>query len=195
MTPVIWSTLFFATCYGLEFFAHWLITGSRTTRYYPLFYALPALLVGHAVSLPVFFFSAMLMVTAITDLHYMLIHRIVTLGMLPLALGYTYYSCGDQAFLLALAGAATGYLFLWALKAWFWYTRGIDGLGEGDLDLVAFIGALVGVEQVFTVRTLAATSALMVVGIAIYAGRMHPQAPMPFGTFLALAGLVIYCLC
>ena len=95
------------------------------------------------------FFSA-LIVTIRTDLEKMLISRYVTLFLIPLAWlliaikfvsahGLIPISLHESIF-----GSIFGYLILYIIAKTFHWRTGRQGMGQGDLDLLAFIGAFTG---------------------------------------------------
>jgi leader peptidase (prepilin peptidase)/N-methyltransferase len=90
----------------------------------------------------------------------------------------------------AVIGAAAGYGFLWCVYWGFWWWRGVEGIGHGDLKLFAALGAWLGWAGLVQVLVLAsATGAL--VGLAMLATRrMKRDEPLPFGPFLAVAGCI-----
>lgn len=87
----------------------------------------------------------------------------------------------------ALAGAVAGGAVLMAVR-WGWKRMtGVDGMGLGDVKMLAMIGAFLGWRQVGVVLFLASlTGAVFGVGLAA-TGRRSLQAKLPFGTFLAVA--------
>ncbi len=87
----------------------------------------------------------------------------------------------------SLIGAATGAGVLLAVR-WLWRRlRGVDGMGLGDVKMLAGIGAFLGWRQVWVVLFLASLAGA-IVGIALAArGGRSMQTRLPFGTFLALA--------
>jgi len=90
----------------------------------------------------------------------------------------------------AVIGAAAGYAFLWVVYWAFWWWRGIEGIGFGDLKLFAAIGAWLGWGALVQVLVVA-SAAGAVVGIAMLATRrLKHDEPLPFGPFLALAGCI-----
>ncbi len=99
----------------------------------------------------------------------------------------------DQQWLAHLLGAVIcGGLM--ALVAWVWKrTKGLDGLGFGDVKLMAALGLLLGPERGMWVLSSAALAGA-VWGLALQRlhGRGHesPETPIkiPLGLFLALAG-------
>ncbi len=90
----------------------------------------------------------------------------------------------------AVIGAIAGYLFLWCVFWLFKLLRGIEGIGYGDLKLLAALGAWLGWIALPQVLLIAAVSGAMVGLIAMGRGRMGFEEPLPFGPFLALGGIV-----
>ncbi len=91
-----------------------------------------------------------------------------------------------DAILGVLIGA--GILIL-VINYWFWL-RGEEGMGLGDVNMLALIGAFLGWQGVLTTMFLATLSGA-IVGLALLAaGRLGLQSRLPFGLFLALGGIV-----
>jgi leader peptidase (prepilin peptidase)/N-methyltransferase len=94
----------------------------------------------------------------------------------------------------ALIGAALGAGVLLGIR-WVWFRlTGVDGMGLGDVKMLAMIGAFLGWQQVIVVLFLS-TLCGAVVGVMLAALQKRSlQAKLPFGTFLAasayLASLV-----
>ena len=90
-------------------------------------------------------------------------------------------------FVASVAGAALGAGVLLFVR-WGWKRlRGVDGMGLGDVKMLAMIGAFLGWRQVGVVLFLASRSGA-VIGLALAAtGRRSMQTRLPFGTFLAVA--------
>jgi leader peptidase (prepilin peptidase)/N-methyltransferase len=88
----------------------------------------------------------------------------------------------------AVIGAAAGYAFLWCVYWGFWWWRGVEGIGHGDLKLFAALGAWLGWAGLVQVLVLASAAGALV-GLALLATRrMKRDEPLPFGPFLAIAG-------
>jgi leader peptidase (prepilin peptidase)/N-methyltransferase len=87
----------------------------------------------------------------------------------------------------AVAGAVLGATVLLAIR-WAWKTAtGVDGMGLGDVKMLAMIGAFLGWQQVIVVLFLSTFAGAAVgLGLAV-AGKRSLQARLPFGTFLAIA--------
>jgi leader peptidase (prepilin peptidase)/N-methyltransferase len=89
----------------------------------------------------------------------------------------------------AVLGAMAGYLSLWTVYKVFKWLTGKEGMGYGDFKLLAALGAWLGWQMLPLVIILSAVVGT-VTGIAMIAiGRHSRQAPIPFGPFLAAAGL------
>jgi leader peptidase (prepilin peptidase)/N-methyltransferase len=90
----------------------------------------------------------------------------------------------------AVVGAIAGYLCLWSVYWGFKLLTGREGMGYGDFKLLAAIGAWLG-WQVLPLVILLSSLAGAAIGIAlIAAARLGRSVPMPFGPYLAIAGVV-----
>ena len=91
-------------------------------------------------------------------------------------------------------GAMAGYGILWAVHHGFRLVTGREGMGYGDFKLLAALGAWLG-WQALPAVVLLASLAGATAGIALAArGRGLRELRLPFGPFLATAGLLmLYC--
>lgn len=106
-------------------------------------------------------------------------------GLVASALGWT-ISLPD-----ALWGAVAGYLSLWAVYWLFKLTTGKEGMGFGDFKLLAALGAWLGLKMVLPI-VLGASVIGAIVGIVMkVSGQLREGRFVPFGPFLAGAGLVV----
>ena len=91
-----------------------------------------------------------------------------------------------EALVGALAGA--GVLIL-LINFWYWL-RSEEGMGMGDVNMMALVGAFLGWKGALTALVLAATSgALVGIGLMV-SGRLGMRSKLPFGVFLAFGGLL-----
>ena len=90
----------------------------------------------------------------------------------------------------AIVGAVAGYLTLWSVYWLFKLATGKEGMGYGDFKLLAALGAWLGWQMLPLVIVLSALVG-SVVGITmiVVLGRDR-QIPIPFGPYLAGAGLI-----
>jgi leader peptidase (prepilin peptidase)/N-methyltransferase len=90
----------------------------------------------------------------------------------------------------AVIGAAAGYLVLWSIYWLFKLATGKEGMGYGDFKLLAALGAWMGWTMLPTIILLSSVVGAMV-GIALIVFARHGRNnPIPFGPYLAAAGLV-----
>jgi leader peptidase (prepilin peptidase)/N-methyltransferase len=90
----------------------------------------------------------------------------------------------------AVLGAAAGYLVLWSVYWVFKLVTGREGMGFGDFKLLAAIGAWLGWKMLPLV-ILASSLVGAVVGIVLMVvARRGRDVPIPFGPYLAGAGLI-----
>lgn len=155
-------------------------------------------------------FSALLVGLIFSDLEERILPDEMTLGGVVLGLGFAWFvRIGDfsaQAILWlvglqppekfrslseAAMGAALPAVFLWGGGWLYEKVRHREGLGFGDVKLIAMVGAFLGLHSALFTLILGSISG-SVVGFA-YIKLTHQDAStyeLPFGTFLGLAALV-----
>jgi leader peptidase (prepilin peptidase)/N-methyltransferase len=136
-----------------------------------------------------------LIVLTMIDIDHQLLPDNITYPLLWLGLGFSLLH--DPAANLpfpdtqtAIIGAIAGYLSLWSVYWLFKLATGKEGMGYGDFKLLAVLGAWLGWQMLPLIILLSAVVGA-VVGIAmiILLDRDH-QIPIPFGPYLAGAGLI-----
>lgn len=91
----------------------------------------------------------------------------------------------------AFWGTVAGYLFLWSVYWLFKLVTGKEGMGYGDFKLLAALGAWLGWQALLPVVLMSSLIGA-VVGIALkFSGGLREGLYLPFGPFLAGAGLVV----
>ncbi len=90
----------------------------------------------------------------------------------------------------AVIGATAGYLALWAVYWIFKWATGKEGMGYGDFKLLAAIGAWLGWQMLLPVILLSSFVGAAI-GITLILAKDHSRnIPIPFGPYLASAGLI-----
>jgi leader peptidase (prepilin peptidase) / N-methyltransferase len=91
----------------------------------------------------------------------------------------------------AVLGAAVGSGLLWAVAEGYFRLRGREGMGLGDVKMMAAVGAFLGLKR--TLMTVLAGSLLgSVIGIAVISiSRKGRDYELPFGTFLGAGALLV----
>jgi leader peptidase (prepilin peptidase)/N-methyltransferase len=130
------------------------------------------------------FGCALIVLFAIDFEHYILPNVItlpgIVVGFLLSAIG------GEPGWLSSLIGIVAGGGFLWLLiEAWY-LVRRVEGMGFGDVKMMAMIGAFLGWQLTFVTLVIASLAgSLLGLGL-IASGRGEMSTKLPFGTFLAL---------
>jgi leader peptidase (prepilin peptidase) / N-methyltransferase len=90
----------------------------------------------------------------------------------------------------AVIGAMAGYVSLWAVYWLFKLATGKEGMGYGDFKLLAALGAWMGWTMLPTIIILSsAVGAIVGIGLIVFA-RRDRNNPIPFGPYLAAAGMI-----
>lgn len=90
----------------------------------------------------------------------------------------------------AVIGAAGGYLALWSVYWVYKLATGKEGMGYGDFKLLAAIGAWLGwqlLPQVILLSSLVGAAIGISLIVILRRGR---DVPIPFGPYLAIAGVI-----
>lgn len=97
----------------------------------------------------------------------------------------------SKTLLESIAGAAAGSGVLLAIALAYKLIRKVEGMGMGDVKMMAMLGAVVGWEPLFPLFVLASVTGA-VVGLFIAArSEERMQVAVPFGVFLGMAFLVV----
>ncbi|PMQ15330.1 A24 family peptidase [Janthinobacterium sp. AD80] len=90
----------------------------------------------------------------------------------------------------AVIGAAAGYLALWSVYWAYKLATGKEGMGYGDFKLLAALGAWLGWTMLPTIILLSSiVGAVVGIGLIVFARHSRDKV-IPFGPYLAAAGLV-----
>jgi len=90
----------------------------------------------------------------------------------------------------AVIGAMAGYVSLWAVYWLFKLVTGKEGMGYGDFKLLAALGAWMGWAMLPTIIILSsAVGAVVGIALIVFA-RRDRNNPIPFGPYLAAAGMI-----
>lgn len=90
----------------------------------------------------------------------------------------------------AALGAVFGYLALWSVYWVFKLLTKKEGMGYGDFKLLAALGAWLGWQMLPLVILLSSVVGAVVGIVLMVLARMGRNIPLPFGPYLAMAGLI-----
>lgn len=134
-------------------------------------------------------FCAALVALAAIDVEHFLLPDRITLPGIVIALAMQPLLAWG-ALPSALQGALFGAGILLVMAGLWEVLRGVEGMGLGDVKMLAMIGAFLGVSGV-AVTLVVASFAGSATGLALMArGRVGLASKLPFGVFLAAGGLV-----
>jgi len=85
-------------------------------------------------------------------------------------------------------GAAAGYGIFWLTYQIFKLVTGKEGLGLGDLKLLAMLGAWAGWQALASIIFLSSLIGSLVGLYLVLFRRRQRSVPIPFGPYLAVAG-------
>jgi leader peptidase (prepilin peptidase)/N-methyltransferase len=117
--------------------------------------------------------------------------------VVPLPAGIASMLAGAESPQLAsLIDASAGALLLgggfWAVAAFYHWWRGVEGLGLGDVKLVAMLGMFLGLDA--AIFAVALSSVLGLAGGIVWIALLRKDArtyELPYGTFLSAGGLLL----
>ena len=133
-------------------------------------------------------FGCMLIVLFAIDLEHQLLPNAITLP--GIVVGFAFSFITPPGWVSSLIGIAVGGGVLWVIAEGYYRLRHEEGLGMGDVKMLAMIGAFLGWQQTL-VTLMMASFAGSIVGVGfIVAQRGNMKYALPFGTFLAMGALL-----
>jgi len=159
---------------------------------YPLVEAMTAILFATTVSrygvtprsVTLLVFLSALVAIAFIDLDHQIIPNVITLPGIPLGL-LAGLALGEPPLLDRAIGTLAGAGFLYLVLFYGSAVYGQEAMGEGDLNLIALVGAFLGWKGVLITILVGCLSG-SVVGVALIGlRRLRRREHMPFGPFLA----------
>jgi leader peptidase (prepilin peptidase)/N-methyltransferase len=133
------------------------------------------------------FACAMIVLFAIDLSHQILPNSITVPGIV---IGFAFGFMLPPGWQSSLIGILAGAGVLFAIAEAYYRVRGVEGLGMGDVKMLAMIGAFLG-WQLMLLTLVLASFAGSLLGVALMAsGRGSMTLKLPFGTFLAVGALV-----
>lgn len=185
--------LFLAWSFLLKETAHYLINSKNSSTFSPYFEVIMSLCLTLLWYNPYFcsyflFFSA-LGITIQTDLCCMLISRFASLYLLPIPIALSFLDLLPIHVIDSVIASLFGYGLFYGINKIFHFFTKQDGLGQGDLDLMAFIGAYTGMLGVwFTILCGSILGSLTACAYMLYLQKRIFH--IPFGPFLSIGSII-----
>lgn len=122
------------------------------------------------------------------DLEHQLLPNAITLP--GIVVGVAFSLAGPPGWRASLLGVLLGGGVLYAIAWGYYAVRREEGLGMGDVKMLAMVGAFLGWQAVLLTLVLASFSGALIGMAMIALQRGSMKYALPFGTFLAIGALV-----
>lgn len=143
----------------------------------------------HWMTLELLVFTFGLVTVSFIDLDHMILPDEFTLSGIVIGLICAWLN-PERSLWDAIAGVLMGGGFLWAIAYIYFALRKQEGMGGGDVKLLAWIGAVLGWRAIPFVILVASVLG-SIVGLALAGrGRAGLKTSIPFGPYLSLAALL-----
>ncbi len=137
-------------------------------------------------------FITALICAARTDLEAMVIPQIFTLWLVPLGIVFSYLNFLTINVYESIIAAVVGYGILWVIAWGFKKVTNKEGLGEGDIELLAMIGSFIGLEGMYFALMIGSLVGLGIGIIYLFITKQGKNTPIPYGPFLVFGALVYF---
>jgi prepilin signal peptidase PulO-like enzyme (type II secretory pathway) len=101
------------------------------------------------------------------------------------------YEEAYSGLLRASAGALIGGGSIWWIRAVYFLVRRLEGMGLGDVKMMAVVGAFLGWQGAFGVLLLGSILGAVIGAISAYRSQRGMKTPLPFGVCLGIAALIV----
>jgi leader peptidase (prepilin peptidase) / N-methyltransferase len=133
------------------------------------------------------FGCAMIVLFAI-DLEHRILPNVITLPGTAIGLALSLWL--PPGWVASLIGVLAGGGLLFAIGEAYYRSRGVEGLGMGDVKMLAMIGAFLGWQLALVTLVVASCGGALLGGALLATRRGTMQAALPFGTFLAVGAAI-----
>jgi len=135
-----------------------------------------------------------LLALGVTDLIWFRLPDPLTASLFILALALAILGLGQVDVFHALTGGIAGAGSFWLIRILYFQVRGVEGLGLGDVKLMAGLGTLHGVILLPEVVLIAALTGLAWGVVQARRSRevVSARTRIPFGAFLCLASAIVW---
>ena len=137
-----------------------------------------------------FLFTAALLAIAFIDLQHKIIPDVISLPGILIGLAFSFFPSAAISPLDALIGVVGGGGFLLLVGTVFEKLTGREGMGGGDVKLLAMIGAWMGWKALPFIILISSLTGAVIGGVSLVVTRQGVRSRIPFGPFLALGALV-----
>jgi leader peptidase (prepilin peptidase)/N-methyltransferase len=133
-------------------------------------------------------FVAAMIVLFVIDLQHRILPNVITLP--GVVIGVAASLLFEPGWLASLIGVAAGGGVLWAVGEAYYRIRGEEGMGMGDVKMLAMVGAFLGWQLMLVTLLIASLSGSLFGGGMILLKRSGMKYALPLGSFLAVGALL-----
>jgi len=133
-------------------------------------------------------FGCAMIVLFVIDLQHRILPNVITVTGVPIGFALSLFL--PPGWRESLIGLLVGGGVLFAIGEAYYRLRGIDGLGMGDVKMLAMIGAFLGWRLTLVTLIFASFTGALAGAAMLVTGRGGMKAALPFGTFLAAGAFV-----
>ncbi len=136
-----------------------------------------------------FVFISVLITISFIDIDYQIIPDSISLPGIPI-FASSFYFIPEMTIKTALLGILAGGGSLYAVALFYYLLRKQEGMGGGDIKLLAMIGAATGIKGVvFTIFAGSLFGTIIGIFIMLYTRIADAKLKIPFGPFLSLGAI------
>lgn len=122
------------------------------------------------------------------DLEHQILPNVITLP--GTVIGFLFSLVGPPGWQSSLLGILLGGGLLYAIAGAYYLVRREEGLGMGDVKMLAMLGAFLGWKGVLLTLVLASFAGALIGVVMMATSRGGLRHALPFGTFLAMGAMV-----
>lgn len=144
---------------------------------------------GELVSYGIFASAAI--VAMRTDIELLVIPQLCTLWLVPVGWLCAYCGMLPVGFMESILGSMLGFGVLWGVRFAYRKLKGFDGLGIGDAELLAMIGAFLGPMGAWLALTVGSCIGALLGGLYLHYSKKMSNTLLPFGPFLIAGAFAV----
>jgi leader peptidase (prepilin peptidase)/N-methyltransferase len=136
------------------------------------------------------FFGASLIAIAFIDLQHRIIPHVLSLPGIVVGFAFALFPFSSLSWIDSLVGIVAGGGFLLVVALAFEKMTGRQGMGMGDVKMLAMIGAWMGWRALLFIVLLSSLAGSLIGAAVLLMSRKGMRTSIPFGPFLALGSLI-----
>jgi len=130
-----------------------------------------------------------LIIISFIDIKYRIIPNVITIPGIPLGIFLSFF-LNNISVLSSLIGVILAILILGIVTYGYYLFTGLEGMGMGDIKLLAMLGAFLGWKSVLFIIFFSSFIGTLIGLLLIFILKKGRKYPIPFGPFLSLAGIL-----